>query len=82
MSEPYNELKQVEMAIKSAQRMVGQATMSMDQEQLEAATDAVNQAKEQYKRAVSHQTGVDQTFFEFSEELLLKADQQLNEAKK
>ncbi|OLS38053.1 hypothetical protein BTR22_05995 [Alkalihalophilus pseudofirmus] len=82
MSEPYNELKQVEMAIKSAQRMVGQATMSMDPDQLQAATDAVNQAKEQYKKAASHQTGVDAAFFEFSEELLEKADTQLNEAKK
>ncbi|WP_100372805.1 DUF2564 family protein [Bacillus sp. FJAT-45037] len=82
MSEEYNELQQVEMAIKSAQRMVGQATVNMDAEQLEAATEAVNQAKDQYKKAVTHQTGVDQQFFEFSEELLAKVDQQLKEAKK
>ncbi|WP_096200475.1 DUF2564 family protein [Bacillus sp. FJAT-45350] len=81
MSEPYNDLKQVEMAIKSAQRMVGQATMSMDEDQLQAATDALNQAKQQYQHALSHKTGVDEQFFEFSSELIERIDHQLTEAK-
>lgn len=82
MSEPFNDIRQVEMAIKAAQRMVGQATMSMDADQLRAATDALNQARTQYHNAISHATGVDQEFFEFSTELIEKLDHQLTEAKK
>lgn len=82
VSEPFNDLMQVQMAIKAAERMVGQATMSMDEDQLKAATDAVNQAKEQYKRALAYQTGVDEHFFEISSELLDRIEHQLNEAKK
>lgn len=70
------------MAIKAAERMVGQATMSMDKDQLAQATDAVNQAKQQYKRALAHQTGVDEHFFEISSELLERIEHQLEEAKK
>ncbi|OIJ12817.1 hypothetical protein BKP35_09600 [Anaerobacillus arseniciselenatis] len=81
MSEPFNDIRQVEMAIKAAQRMVGQATMSMDEDQLKAATDALNQAKKQYQDAVSHATGVDDQFFEFSSELIERIDHQLQEAK-
>ncbi|WP_088105392.1 DUF2564 family protein [Halalkalibacter urbisdiaboli] len=77
----YNDLKQVEMAIKSAQHMVGQATMSMDEDQLQAATDALNQAKQQFQHAVSQQTGVDEQFFEFASELIERTEKQLTEAK-
>lgn len=82
MSEPYNDIKELEMAIKSAQRMVGQATVNMDKDQLQAATDAVEQAKDYYQRAVSQQTGVDQQFLELSSELIEQVEHQLNEAKK
>ncbi|MGO4886447.1 DUF2564 family protein [Anaerobacillus sp. MEB173] len=75
------EIQQIEMAIKSAQRMVGQATMSMDEDQLKAATDAINQAKQQYNHAVAHATGIDEKFFEFSSELIERIDHQLKEAK-
>lgn len=81
MSEPFNDIRQVEMAIKAAQRMVGQATMSMDEGQLQAATDSLNQAKKQYADAVAHATGVNDDFFEFSSELIEKLDHQLTEAK-
>ncbi|WP_017727896.1 DUF2564 family protein [Halalkalibacterium ligniniphilum] len=78
----FNDLKQVEMAIKSAEHMVGQATRGMDEDQLKAATNALNDAKKRYQEAFAHQTGVDMAFFEFSRELLEKMDHQLNEAKK
>lgn len=78
----YNDLKQVEMAIQSAEHMVGQATRSMDDEQLQAATNALHDAKEKLHKAVSFQTGVDEMFLEMSSELLEKADHQLKEAKK
>jgi hypothetical protein len=81
MSEPFNDIRQVEMAIKAAQRMVGQATMSMDEDQLKAATDCLNQAKQQYSDALSHATGISDEFFEFSSELIERLDHQLTEAK-
>ncbi|WNF35124.1 DUF2564 family protein [Bacillaceae bacterium IKA-2] len=81
MSEPFNDIRQVEMAIKAAQRMVGQATMSMDKDQLKAATDALSQAKKQYQDAISHEIGVDEQFFEFSSELIERLDHQLDAAK-
>lgn len=82
MTNQYNELMQVEMAIKAAQRMVGQATMSMDANQLKAATDALNEAKASFQKAVAFETGVDERFFEMSSELIEKIDVQLTEAKK
>lgn len=81
MSEPFNDIRQVEMAIKSAQRMVGQATMSMDPDQLTAATDALNQAKQQLNDATRHATGLDDQFVEFSSELIERLDHQLEAAK-
>ncbi|MFC0560001.1 DUF2564 family protein [Halalkalibacter alkalisediminis] len=78
----FNDIKQVEMSVLSAEHMVGQATRSMDEEQLEAATNALQDAKSQLYKAMSHQTGVDEAFFEMSQELLDKADHQLKEAKK
>ena len=80
MSEPFNDIRQVEMAIKAAQRMVGQATMSMDEDQLKAARDSLNQAEKQYQYAISHAAGIDNQFIEFSSELLEKLDHQLTEA--
>ena len=80
MSEPFNDIRQVEMAIKAAQRMVGQATMSMDEDQLHAAEQAINEAKKQCQYALAHATGVDDQFFEFSNELIDKIDHQLREA--
>ncbi|MCL7746024.1 DUF2564 family protein [Halalkalibacter alkaliphilus] len=77
----FNDIKQVEMSVLSAEHMVGKATRSMDEEQLEAATNALNDAKAQLHRAMAHQTGVDQAFFEMSQELIAKADHQLKEAK-
>ncbi|GAE25124.1 hypothetical protein JCM9140_1097 [Halalkalibacter wakoensis JCM 9140] len=77
----FNDIKQVEMSVLSAEHMVGQATRTMDDEQLQAATNAVNDAKDQLHKAMAHQSGVDQTFFEMSKELLAKADHQLKEAK-
>ncbi|MCA0988197.1 DUF2564 family protein [Guptibacillus algicola] len=80
MSEPYSDLQQIEMSIKSAQHLVGQATKSMNGNQLKAAQDALDQAKQQFQQAVAHKTGVNENFFEFSSELIEKCDTQLREA--
>ncbi|WP_062046932.1 DUF2564 family protein [Bacillus sp. JCM 19034] len=81
-NQEYNDLKQVEMAILSAEHMVGQATRTMDEGQLNAATNAISDAKKQLRHAISHQTGLDDSFLEVAEEFITKADHQLSEAKK
>jgi hypothetical protein len=82
MSEPFNDLKQVEMSIKAAQKMVGAATMSMEPEQLQQADSAIQDAKLNYSKAKKQSPGVDDTFFETAEELLSRCEEQLQEAKR
>ncbi len=82
MSEPFNDLKQVEMSVQAAQKMVGTATMSMDPEQLEEATQALQNARNQLTQTLSNQTGVDEEFLSGQEELLFQSEEQLNEAKR
>ncbi|MCD8509279.1 MAG: DUF2564 family protein [Bacillus sp. (in: Bacteria)] len=79
MSEPFDDIHQVEMAIKAAQKTVGSATMSMDPEQLDTATNAINDAKEQLNMAIQHQ--LDPDFIQYSQGLLDKLEHQVNEAK-
>jgi hypothetical protein len=81
MSEPFNDLKQVEMSIKAAQKMVGSATMSMDKELLTDATQALENAKSQLSDARTNGTGVDEQFLSQQEYLLSQCEEQLNEAK-
>ncbi|KSU85254.1 DUF2564 family protein [Fictibacillus enclensis] len=82
MSEPYNELKQVDMSIQSAQRIIGHATMSMDPGQLHAAKEALDTAKQQYEEALKTPTGMDGMFLEHAKETLQQCEQQINEALK
>lgn len=77
----YNDLKQVELSIQAVEKMVGQATRSMDEKQLQAATDALQEAKNQLHKAISFRTGVDDIFLETSAELIRKSENQLEEAK-
>ncbi|WP_054709669.1 DUF2564 family protein [Bacillus sp. JCM 19041] len=76
----YSDLKQIELAIQAAQHMVGQATRSMDEEQIKAANDALQQAEVQFKSALAHQNNIDEAFFAHSSALLDQASHQLNEA--
>ncbi|WP_347550239.1 DUF2564 family protein [Pseudalkalibacillus hwajinpoensis] len=80
MSEPYSDLQQIEMSIKSAQHLVGQATKSMNDNQLKAAQNAIDQAKQQFQQALAHKTGTNEQFYEFSSELIEKCETQLKEA--
>ncbi|MGG3890109.1 DUF2564 family protein [Metabacillus fastidiosus] len=77
----FNNLKQLEISVKSAQKMVGTATMSMDEETLQHAENSLNDAKDLFKRAYSEQTGVDDEFFQTQEQLLQQCEQQLNTAR-
>lgn len=82
MGEPFNDLKQVELSIEAAQKMVGSATMSMEPGQLQAATDAVNTARGLLQSALNNTTGVDNEFFNEQETLLQNCEEQLKEAKR
>lgn len=80
MSEPFDDIHQVEMAIKAAQKTVGNATMNMDPEQLDTATQAIEDAKDQLNMAVQHQ--LDPEFIQYSSSLIEKLEHQISEAKK
>ncbi|HHW35746.1 MAG TPA: DUF2564 family protein [Bacillales bacterium] len=82
MGEPFNDLKQVELSIEAAQKMVGSATMSMEPGQLQAATDAINTARGQLQNAFTNATGVDNEFLNEQESLLQDCEEQLKEAKR
>ncbi|EKN63737.1 Protein of unknown function (DUF2564) [Schinkia azotoformans MEV2011] len=82
MGEPFNDLKQVELSIEAAQKMVGSATMSMEPGQLQAATDAINAARGQLQNALNNATGVDNEFLNEQESLLQDCEEQLKEAKR
>ncbi|MDG5788477.1 DUF2564 family protein [Evansella sp. AB-P1] len=79
MSEPFDELHQVEMAIKAAQKTVGNATMNMDPEQLNTAMKAINDAKNQLNNAYKHEMSSE--FLEYSSGLIEKLEHQVEEAK-
>ncbi len=79
----YNDLKQVEVSIQSAQKMIGTATMSMSPQQLEEATNALNDAKAQLQSAKAHGTGVDwRQFLQQCMQSIQTCEQQLTEAKR
>lgn len=80
MSKPFNDIHQVEMAVKAAQKAVGNATMNMDPAQLENATKAIEAAKSQLQRAFQHE--ISEEFVQFSANLLEKLEHQVEEAKK
>lgn len=75
----FNNLKQLEMAVAAAQKMTGSATMSMDPEAIQNAEKALNDAKALYQTAGD--TGLDQSYLNNQNELLLQCEHQLNEAK-
>lgn len=77
----YNDLKQVEMSVQAAQKVVGHATMSMDHGQLNDATKAIQNAKILLQEARNNATGVDEEFLQSQENLLSQTEEQLNEAK-
>ncbi|TMW73377.1 DUF2564 family protein [Alteribacter natronophilus] len=79
MSQPFNDIQQVEMAIRAAQKMVGQATKSMNPEQIETATNALNDAKAQLQDAAKYEMSGE--LGAYSRDLITKLEHQLHEAK-
>jgi hypothetical protein len=77
----FNNLKQVEMSINAAKKMVGSATMSMDEEILADAARAIEDARTQLQNAIENQTGVDGEFLQKSQDALSQCEHQLQEAR-
>ncbi|MBM7703245.1 DUF2564 family protein [Metabacillus iocasae] len=77
----YNDLQQVQMSIKAAEKMVGTATISMDPDQLQQASNAVADAQAQLAQARANETGVDEQFLKRCEQELQACSHQLTEAK-
>lgn len=76
----FNDIKQVEMSIQSAQKIVGHATMSMDHVHINHAQDAINSAKLLLQDARNNKTGVDEEFLQKQEQLLSQCEDQITEA--
>ncbi|WP_153017314.1 DUF2564 family protein [Alkalihalobacillus trypoxylicola] len=51
VNQGYTDLVQVEGAIKMAQQLIGDASMKMNENQIEAVNQAMLQAKVQYQKA-------------------------------
>ncbi|MCR6110923.1 DUF2564 family protein [Bacillus sp. A301a_S52] len=79
VTEDYNEIEQVELAIQAAERMVGQATMSMDATQLQNATQALEEAKQRLEEAKIVNLNHDQ--WEYSNSRLNRLSHQVENAK-
>lgn len=75
-----NEINQIEMSVKAAQKMVGSATMQLDPEAIQHAQHAIRDARDLMGR--STKTGVDQDFLSNQQQLLEQCEHQLTEAKK
>lgn len=80
MEPSYNDLKDLELTIEAAEHVIGQATSSMDEDQLKAANDALNDAKMKLNNALRNRTGVDDEFLKTSQQLIERAEEQLKEA--
>ncbi|WP_223701963.1 DUF2564 family protein [Sutcliffiella deserti] len=78
----YNDLKQVEVSIQSAEKMVGFATMSLDPETMEHAARAISNARSLLNEAKSQGTGLDTDFLQNAEQTLAQTEHQLSEAQK
>ncbi|MCM3617288.1 DUF2564 family protein [Sutcliffiella horikoshii] len=78
----YNDLAQVEVSIQSAEKMVGSATMSLDQEAMDHAERAISNARSLLNDAKSSGTGLDTDFLQNCELTLSQCEHQLSEARK
>ena len=79
LSSGMNELSQIEMSVKAAQKMVGSATMQLDPEAIHHAENAISDAKDLMNRSTN--PGVDQEFLTKQQQLLDQCEHQLSEAK-
>ncbi|EMA6341893.1 DUF2564 family protein [Bacillus cytotoxicus] len=81
MGSHVNDFEEVKFRIESAQKLVGSATITMDPESLEHATNAVESARSQLEIMKSVATDLDEPFLRNEEKKLDQCEHQLQEAK-
>ncbi|MEN1935324.1 DUF2564 family protein [Paenibacillus sp. 102] len=81
MGSHVNDFEEVKFRVETAQKMVGSATITMDPESLEHATNAVESARSQLETMKSVATDLDEPFLMNEEKKLSLCEHQLKEAK-
>ncbi|KFM98964.1 DUF2564 family protein [Bacillus clarus] len=81
MGSHVNDFEEVKFRVETAQKMVGSATITMDPESLEHATNAVESARSQLEIMKSVATDLDEPFLINEEKKLSQCEHQLHEAK-
>ncbi|WP_242142722.1 MULTISPECIES: DUF2564 family protein [unclassified Bacillus cereus group] len=81
MGSHVNDFEEVKFRVESAQKLVGSATITMDPESLEHATNAVESARSQLEIMKSVATDLDEPFLRNEEKKLDQCEHQLQEAK-
>lgn len=80
MSGNTTEFEQVSLKVQAAEKMVGSATLNMDQEMLEHANTTVQEAREQLEKVKEFATDLDTSFLSQQEALLQQIEHQLHAA--
>lgn len=81
MDQAYNDLRDLDLSIDAVERLVGQATRSMDADLLNEATMAINDVKRKLSDVIAQHTGVDDEFLKRSQTRIAQVEEQLSEAK-
>ncbi|HDX9579742.1 TPA: DUF2564 family protein [Bacillus pseudomycoides] len=81
MGSPINDFEEVKFRVETAQKMVGSATITMDPESLQHATNAVESARQQLETMKEVATDLDASFLLDQEGKLERCEHQLQEAK-
>ena len=81
MDQAYNDLRALDLSIEAVERLVGQATRSMDADLLNEATMAINDVKRKLSDVIAQRTGVDDEFLKRSQTRIAQVEEQLSEAK-
>ncbi len=81
MDQAYNDLRDLDLSIDAVERLVGQATRSMDADLLNEATMAINDVKRKLSDVIAQRTGVDDEFLKRSQTRIAQVEEQLSEAK-
>ncbi|MCM3738116.1 DUF2564 family protein [Bacillus cytotoxicus] len=81
MGSPINDFEEVKFRVETAQKMVGSATITMDTESLQHATNAVESARQQLETMKEVATDLDTSFLLDQEDKLERCEHQLQEAK-
>jgi hypothetical protein len=75
-------MEQLSLSLKTAQNMVGKATMAMDDQLLQAATEAVNNAQQELHSLVTDGQEAHSGLIAEAQNVLAACEDQINAAKK